>query len=276
MDVERLFSVVVGLILLAGVGMTATTLQSSVETTPEEAVDVDTGSLPIGSDDIGRYDGALDDSGGGTSAGGSGEPQGDGTGGSDGDPVDSEASSQGGEQRNGDPQPGDGSESSQSGGDGPEMGKGEPDQSLLEWLLSLLRALLALLLRLLPLIVVFGLLAGVVAARDRIASALLGFVGEDGDGDGDGGSRFRAAPTNDVAQAWYEMAALVDADVAETESPRQCATRAVEAGADRSAVDRVTTAFEEVRYGHAPVTDDRRRRAHEGLDAVRSQLGVDG
>ena len=274
MDAERVFTVVVGLILLAGVGMTATTLQSSVETTPEDAIDVDTGSLPIGSDEIGKYDGAFDDSGGGTSAGGSGEPQGDGTGGSDGDRADSESSSRNEEQSGANPQSGDGSEQSQS-GDGPNTGKGEPDQSLLEWLLSLLRALLAFLLRLLPLIVVFGLLAGAVAARDRIAEALQGFVGEDGDGDGDGGSRFRAAPTNEVAQAWYEMAALVDADVAETESPRQCATRAVEAGADRSAVDRVTTAFEEVRYGHAPVTDDRRRRAHEGLDTVRSQLGVD-
>lgn len=265
MDVDRLFSVVVGLVLLAGVGVTATTLQSSVETTPEEAIDVDTGSLPIGSDDIGQYDGVLDDSNSASSPGGSGEPESQGGSDSDADRAESSSSEESQPAR----------DHSQS-GDGPEMGKGEADQSLLEWLLSLLRALLAFLLRLLPLLVVFGLLAGAVAARDRIAAALLGFVDEDGDdGDGDG-SRLHAAPTNDVAQAWYEMAALADADVTETASPRQCATRAVEAGADRSAVDRVTTAFEEVRYGHAPVTDDRRRRAHEGLDTVRSQLGVDG
>ena len=262
MDADRLFTVVVGVVLLAGIGMSATTLQSSIETTPDQAIDVDAASLPIGSDDIGRYEGHLDDSGSGTGPGGnSDDNQATGSAGSGSEEPDSAS----------------GSDQSQADrrGAGQERASYLDEQSLLEWLLSLLRALLAFLLRILPLLVLFGLLALAVAARDRIATVLSRFVDEDDDGDGDTGPGLQPAPTNDVAQAWYEMAALVDADLSETASPRQCATRAVDAGADQSAVERVTRAFEEVRYGHAAVTPERRQQARDGLDDVRSQLGVD-
>jgi len=287
MDADRLFSVAVGVILLAGIGATATTLQTSVETTPDEAIDVDEASLPVGADDFGRYDGEDDGANSGSNQGDSGgastnpdsDSERDGNAKSDSSSAKKETRPASGDSENdGDSkQPMDGGQN-QNSGDGSDESLGEKykddDQSLLEWLLSLLRSLLALIAELLPLVVLLGLAAVAVAERERIAAFLSRFV-DSGDGaDDPDGPAPRPAPTNDVAQAWYEMVALVDADVSRTASPRDFANRAVAAGADRSAVERVTSAFEEVRYGHAEVTPERRQRAREGIADIRAQLGV--
>lgn len=286
MDTDRLFSVAVGLILLAGIGTTATSLQTSVDTTPDEAIDIDSASLPVGADDFGRFDGENDGSKSGSDSGGDGGGSAKADSDSQrGGSAESESGGGGDESRAGSRE-GAGDRQSKRVNDGPQKkqsdggsktteGKGDPDeQSFLEWLLSLLRSLLALLVDLLPLILLVGLAAVAVSQRERVAAALSRFTDRGADDDPDGPSP-RPAPTNDVAQAWYEMAALVDADVSRTASPRECASRAVAAGADRAAVERVTSAFEEVRYGHEAVTPERRQRAREGIADVRAQLGVD-
>ncbi|WP_436925498.1 DUF4129 domain-containing protein [Halosimplex amylolyticum] len=288
MDTERLFSVAAAVVLLAGIGASATTLQSTVETTPDDVIDVDSASLPISSDDVGEYADRLDsDSGSGGAApdqsGDPSEPSGDS---GDGDESESESESEDGDEGESGDEDGDGQlggSSEPTAGDhtgdrrtqGPGDLPGRDRQSLIEWLLSLLGAILAALLRALPVLVALGLLAVVVANRDRIAAALRERFGRDDDlPDEAGGPPLRAAPENEVERAWYEMAALVDGDGVETTSPRECARRAVAAGADRAAVERVTETFESVRYGHATVTPARRDRALDGLADVRSQLGV--
>ena len=50
------------------------------------------------------------------------------------------------------------------------------------------------------------------------------------------------------------------------------AREAIAAGVDRGAVEALTEVFEEVRYGAAPVTDRRRRRAREARTTICSQL----
>lgn len=254
MDTERVFSVVVGMVLLTGIGFAAATLQTSVDTGPDDAIDLDAASLPIGSDEIGEYGDRLD-SGSETTTSSSNDGQ--------------ERRRTGGERGEGE------QTSAASDGADTASGPGGPP-TFLQWLLSLLRALLALLVRALPLLLGLGLLAIAISRRSRIATFLSRFVGNEGnDGQSDAPS-FRAAPSNDVARAWYEMAALVDVDAIETTSPRECARLAVNAGADRSAVERVTGTFEEVRYGNADVTSDRRERARDGLSRVRAQLEVNG
>ncbi|WP_123535464.1 DUF4129 domain-containing protein [Halosimplex salinum] len=286
MDSERLFSVAAAVVLLAGIGASATTLQSTVETTPDDVIDVDSASLPMSSDDVGEYADRLDSDSGsdGTAPDQSGdpsEPSGD-----SGDGDESESESEDGDESESESEDGDGQQGGSSeptAGDhtgerrteGPGDLPGRDTQSLLEWLLSLLGALLAALLRALPVLVALGLLAAAVANRDRIAAALRERFGRGDDlPDEADGPPLRAAPDNEVERAWYEMAALVDGDGVETTSPRECARRAVADGADRAAVERVTETFESVRYGHAAVTPDRRDRALDGLADVRSQLGV--
>lgn len=276
MDSDRLFSVLVGALLLAGIGASATTLRSSVDTTPDDVIDVDSASLPLSPDDVGEYAARLDsNSRGGAASGDSGEPRRPNGGGGKAD----DASDRGGANAGGDqseqaavPHRGDRTAHERKRDSGARPHRDE--QSLLEWLLSLLRAILTALLRALPLLLALGLIAVAVARRDRIAAFLAERFGGDDATDESGDPPLRAAPENDVTRAWYEMAALVDGDGVETTSPRECAGRAVAAGADRSAVERVTEAFEEVRYGHAEVTPERRERALDALDSVRSQLGV--
>jgi hypothetical protein len=69
------------------------------------------------------------------------------------------------------------------------------------------------------------------------------------------------------------MTTLLELDAREELTPRECARRAVDRGASPEAARAVTRAFEEVRYGGAPVTDDRRERATQGLQRVRGDLG---
>ncbi|WP_415379367.1 DUF4129 domain-containing protein [Halosimplex sp. TS25] len=283
MDADRFFSVAAAVILLAGIGASATTLQSTVETTPDDVIDVDSASLPISSDDVGEYADRLNsDSGSGHApADQPGDPSESG-----GDSEDGETSGNEGEdgnenedeneqrQRPSEPTAGDLTRNRRTQGPGDLPGRDR--QSLIEWLLSLLAALLAALLRALPILVALGLLAVAVANRDRIAAVLRERFGrDDGSADESDGPPLRAAPQNEVERAWYEMAALVDGDAVETTSPRECARRAVAAGADRAAVERLTETFESVRYGHASVTPARRDRALDGLADVRSQLGAD-
>lgn len=102
---------------------------------------------------------------------------------------------------------------------------------------------------------------------------------------GGGGGESRAEPTptesngpaidledvpqsNAVYRAWREMAMrAVDASD-RTVTASEVARAAIRAGFDREAVRRLTTLFEEVRYGDRPVTDERERHARAALRAL--------
>jgi hypothetical protein len=78
----------------------------------------------------------------------------------------------------------------------------------------------------------------------------------------------QAPPTNDVYRAWTAMTDRVPADVPDAATPGEYASRAVDAGFDREAVDRLTRTFRAVRYGGADATAVRERTASEALDAI--------
>lgn len=288
MRVGGLLALVVAAALVAGTGLAATTLESSVESTPDDVVDIDASSVPLGQGELEEYKRQFE-SGGAEGSETSDERaaparESDERGvesrpGSDERDVKSRSQSESGESDSGSQQGGSESQGPSDGeGDLRDRKEGpgdeqipDPDElSLLDRLLEMLRTLLAALVSLLPVLAVLAGLAVAVAHRDRLA----GLFGEGGaDPDAEDGPATRPAPRNDVTRAWHELARLAGVEDVETTTPRQCATAAVEAGADRAAVERLTRTFEEVRYGERPATEERRERAREALRRAREGLG---
>lgn len=78
----------------------------------------------------------------------------------------------------------------------------------------------------------------------------------------------RDEPTNEVHQTWLTMVEQADIDRPWSRTPRECARAAVDAGLEFEAVDTISELFVQVRYGGAALTDDRRQQArywHEQL-----------
>jgi hypothetical protein len=67
------------------------------------------------------------------------------------------------------------------------------------------------------------------------------------------------------------MIRQINPDRIASKTPAECATAAIETGLSRPAVETLTTEFEAVRYGGAPVTAEREQRAHRAL----SQLDIE-
>lgn len=76
------------------------------------------------------------------------------------------------------------------------------------------------------------------------------------------------APENDVDAAWVRLVSAIGERASTARTTREYERAAVESGFDADAVSQVTRAFEEVRYGGQPVTDERRQRANEGLSRL--------
>ena len=265
MAVERLLSIAVAVTLVVGLGTAAATLGSSVETTPDDAITIDSATVPLGTGELIEYKERLqsDPSPASKNTGDAGDDAAEAPGGSETKTI-----AESGE--------GDGPDRAQAEGKGQGPGPGEDEQSLLERLLALLRAFLDLLASILPGLALVAILGAAVANRDRLAALLADLGHERGssstDGPGDGPPT-RAAPGNDVERAWHEMVALAGVERFETTTPRQGAATAMDAGADPSAVERLTGTFEAVRYGGEPVTDERRTRVRDDLRQIRTQLG---
>lgn len=86
---------------------------------------------------------------------------------------------------------------------------------------------------------------------------------------------------NTVYRAWREMTDALSVEQPRTTSPEEFAAVAVDAGMDAEDVRELTWLFEEVRYGDAPVTDDRERRARSALRRIEGtyadgRVGLDG
>ena len=80
-----------------------------------------------------------------------------------------------------------------------------------------------------------------------------------------------ADPSNEVYQAWQSMVRQLDIDRLDSKTPAECAAIALEAGLSQPAVETLTTEFEAVRYGGAPLTNERERSARRAL----SQLDIE-
>jgi len=83
------------------------------------------------------------------------------------------------------------------------------------------------------------------------------------------------AADNAIYRAWSEMVDLLDAPDPQSGTPRQFASAAVEAGMDPGEVDVLTRTFEEVRYGGASLSPERRERATEALRRIEAPHGED-
>ncbi|MEE6211192.1 DUF4129 domain-containing protein [Salarchaeum sp. III] len=80
---------------------------------------------------------------------------------------------------------------------------------------------------------------------------------------------------NAVYRAWRDMTDSLDIASPETTTPAEFARAARDAGMDSRHVDTLTEVFREVRYGDAPVTEERERRALDALRDIEAAYGGD-
>jgi hypothetical protein len=296
MKADTLLTAVVALCCVLAIGATSTTLDSTVSTDPDDVAEVDYDKIPIGSGHAENLDDAIDggksassdsgaspdaDSGPGADKSGTSAPSAASKDGTDGDSK-SSAQGQGGPS---DEASGEGQQDQQTGGNGKKTtqssagggsdsssGKGKSpvvdEPTLLERLMNLLQKLFDLLLRALPYLILLALLGALYRYRDRILSRV---APDSSDEEGDEPVP-EPDPDNPISAAWYEMVERLDLDDRRDLTPREYAAAARQRGADADAVQTLTGLFEEVRYGGARVTEERRERAEEIKNRVRSQL----
>lgn len=252
----------VGLALgcMLAVGVSATTLDSTVATDPDDVVDLDYRYLPFGQDTAARLQKAGE-------AGQDGRKRGptDRKGREPGSPDDRAETGDGTADMSG----GDRIARDGGAGTGPGTGGvGTARESLLDLLANLLPYLLALV----------GL-ALAYRYRDRLLAlgmAVAGWVAALTSRDAAGGvtSWPGGEPSNDVYRAWLAMVSRANPDSPRVRTPSECARAALDAGIDADTVERLTTLFEEVRYGNEPVTDERVRQARESLQRIEERSGT--
>ncbi|WP_440010606.1 DUF4129 domain-containing protein [Halomicrococcus sp. SG-WS-1] len=235
MNTDGLLTVGIALCCVFALGTAASTLGSSVSTDPDEVVDADEQPLPIEPDTAGDLKRQAQSKQSQAASAGS-------------DDRDSSASAD--------------QQDSASASANANRQRRSSVSSLLDDLIALLRWLLEQL-RLALALVAFA--AGVVVGV-RIRGRLLASTA---DADGATSDRPTAPdPSNEVERAWWAMVDAVGVEDARTKTPRECADAAVAAGADDDAVAALTRTFEAVRYGGAPVTDDRANRARRSAEEV--------
>lgn len=79
-----------------------------------------------------------------------------------------------------------------------------------------------------------------------------------------------ADATNAVYRAWREMTEALEVSNPESTTPAEFERAAIAAGMARDDVHELTRLFEEVRYGDAPVSVSRERRARRALEHIES------
>jgi hypothetical protein len=98
--------------------------------------------------------------------------------------------------------------------------------------------------------------------RETVGPALARFRSAIG-GERDGSTPREPSPENPVERAWWDVTRRVDRESWATRTPREIEREAADAGLSRAAVRDLRETFEEVRYGGAPASEDRQRRARE-------------
>lgn len=266
MNGDSYAAIVIALCCIGAAGMASTTLASSLQQDPDDVIDVDYEKLPIGTDEGASVKRAVQ--------GDSSNP--DSTG-SDSDETDESGPQSSGEsnsqERDADSETSQSDESSQSGGDGGETrSAGGADGSGDAGGLSLLDRLVLLLEQLLPLLALLVALAlGYRYRRYLLALGLAAAASLRDEAEERSGAESRwptERPSNEIHRVWLSMIDRLDLDRPRSRTPSECAAAAIDAGLDPTAVRTLTDVFEEVRYGEKPVTEERRRRAREGLERL--------
>lgn len=255
MNGQRYLTLVVALCCVTAAGISATTFESSLDTDPDDVIDFEYDKLPIGKDDISatKREAHQNQHGGERDTGGGGGGSSSGTGNADIPPTCSGSFLVG------------------------SLGTVLPFVTPCTSVFYLLGMLLPFLLLLAVLGLAYRYRYRLVAPGLAVAGWLVEWRPFAG---GAGPSSWpREPPANDVHRAWLAMVNRANIDRPWARTPAECARGAVEAGLDSEAVATLTNLFEEVRYGNAPVTDERRRRARawrQRLDTGRDQHLADG
>lgn len=137
-----------------------------------------------------------------------------------------------------------------------------------ETLLDILRRLLEALLGLLPVLAALGVLAVATSQRTRLMTWLRRRLNRFRSGGAAADTTLEPSvrsPANRVERAWLEMLSRADVDPEPSATPRECAEMLVRTGFDRESVLELTTLFERVRYDDVVVTTDHGERALEHL-----------
>lgn len=272
MNRESYVTLVVAVLCILAVGLSATSLDRSLGTDPDDVVDLEYEKLPIGKDDAGELKRQVesnkeDGQGDAGEEGDTSESQGDASGSDSADSPGEQDQAGGGDASGAAGGGGDSSGTSGGAGPGDRPGSGPatpppPPQvfEFLPWLLLLLGLGLA------------------YRYRRRLLALALALPGLVPEPEGDGVEREAVTaqwrgvePSNEVHRAWLAMVRALPMERPWTRTPAECAEIAREAGADEAAVEQITRTFAEVRYGGRPVTDERRRRAREGIERLRER-----
>lgn len=261
---DTFVSALVGVLCIAAVGMSATTLESSVSTVPDDVLDHD--KVPISKDDAAAFEREVRSDGTERSgASGGGEPgEGD-------EQVQAQQKKQAQAQKQ---QSGDSSQ--QQAQQNQQRQTGEKNGVTVEKQ-SWLDRLLAFLERWWPVLLTTAVLAGLAYRyRERIAAVVAALVPQTGGGRDDSLDRPWADvdPGDEVSRAWLALARRTDVDRPRARTAREYADAAVDQGLNPDAVETVTREFEAVRYRGADVTDDRERRAREGRTRIDGDPGT--
>ncbi|WP_049972908.1 DUF4129 domain-containing protein [Haladaptatus cibarius] len=243
MNTDRLLTAGIALCCIFAIGTSASTLGSSVDTNPDDVIDVNYESLPINPDDAGELK---------QEAQSKGEPQ--------------SAKSQNDQQQSQSNQKQQSSATKQQ----QKQKQSEKNASkepldFLDRLMELLQQLLQLLIWVVPFVAV----AGGIALGVRFGGRLF-----DSPTEPNSSARSRRPPppepnpSNEIERAWWSMVKRFGVEQPHTKTPGECAREAVDAGADRTAAETLTQTFEEVRYGGAPITDDRLSQTRNQSDRL--------
>lgn len=244
----------VALLSVSALGVSATTLESTVSTDANDVIDLEYDQLPIGQDDASNV---LDEIEGSKRDGDATRPaeanEGESTQSHQTRPDDSASDATSNERSESQQQ------QQQRSQDESSSGAQEPP-SLLDRLLALLTSLLPYLL---GLAAVAGTIGLAVRYRERLAALFEEPEPEDADESKaeESAGLVEGSPAHPVERAWLGMVRHLDLDRPGTMTTSECASAAIEAGLDRDAVRTLTETYEEVRYGNQPVTARREERA---------------
>lgn len=274
---SRAVPALVAVLAVSALGVTATSLEASLTTDPDEEIDLDWDRLPIGESDAAEIKAEIadgdEDGSGDPESGGSGDGDSSASVAGDGDEVTRESRSGEGPAERSDAGGGpaersrarDGGAGGLSSGSGSDSGTGgaTPADRWWDLLATLLRVLL-------PIVALLALGGIAYRYRERLRS-LLGLgptEGSSAEGGSDTGSWPGTPPSNVVDRAWVTMVRRADPERPETATRAECETLARERGLDAEAVEAIATAFERVHYGGGSVAEeeDRARRGLRRLD----------
>ena len=266
MNRSRLLPALIALLAITSLSVASTTLETSLTTDPDDEINPDWDSLPIGPDEAAAIQESIEGGGGSDGSGGSTETDldsGDTGGGADGMPG-----GEVGEGDNGDAAGGLEAGNGVGSGSADGTGSAGEERSLFDRLIALLSLLFRLLL---PIVAILA----VAALAYRYRGALADFLGRDSRTAP--GTEPRPAsvpwpgkkPEHDVDRAWVEVIRRLNPDRPETTTPDEARALARVRGVDREAVESIVSAFERVHYGGRSV-DAEIDRARDGLRALES------